>query len=153
MTTNAVVLPPSTHSEAHLVQDLHNDLTKKRTAYEWYRVFIHIIYMYISWHRLSSYGTQAPHKWSMVMTCYNSVYRGCHPTVARLFIRPFIGAPFYPLQELTLQELIPAKQATSHKKCPSWFPKSPLGKSPNTGLGWDSLQKKVKLYNNNPYGD
>ena len=116
-------------------------------------LYILYIYMYISWHRLSSYGTQAPHKWSMVMTCYNSVYRGCHPTVARLFIRPFIGAPFYPLQELTLQELIPAKQATSHKKCPSWFPKSPLGKSPNTGLGWDSLQKKVKLYNNNPYGD
>ena len=92
MTTNAVVLPPSTHSEAHLVQDLHNDLTKKRTAYEWYTVFIHIIY--ISWQRLSSYGTQAPHKWSMVITCYNSIYRGCNQ-VARLFSAIYRG-PFLP---------------------------------------------------------
>lgn len=47
--------------------------------------YLYILYICISWQRLSSYGTQAPHKWSIVITCYNSVYRGCNHSCPFIF--------------------------------------------------------------------
>lgn len=46
MTTNAVVLPPSTHSEAHLVQDLHNDLDQEADGI-WVVYGIYTYYIYV----------------------------------------------------------------------------------------------------------